>query len=156
MRVHDFDAIVERLLLEPYWVIDFLPMRVPEGSRGQFLAIEEHYTAAAGHERLRRQLADVVLKLNCYHDLTVNYGGDDWVINPAPADLEAWTIKALSRGHMCALIDDGEALVTASGGDSHITLYNPSPALLHLAGALATAAGLHLWQPQEHINKPIL
>jgi hypothetical protein len=57
---------------------------------------------------------------------------------------------ALRHGHLCALIDDGEALITASGGDTNITLYNPSPDLLRLAQQLASATGLFLWQPQNN------
>ena len=143
----NFDEITEQLLLQPYWVIDFLPDQVPQDSRGRFFAVEQYFLTGARHERLCRQLADVVLKLNCYHDLTVNRGGDDWVRNPEPETLVEWLNTALHHGHLCALIDDGAALITASGGDTHLTLYNPSPDQLHLAGQLATAAGLHLWQP---------
>ena len=38
-----YDEITERLLQAPYWVIDFLPMQVPQESRGQFFAVEQHY-----------------------------------------------------------------------------------------------------------------
>ena len=89
-----------------------------------------------------------VLGLNCYHDLTVNRG-DEWVKNPEPEVLVAWLTETLQHGHLCALIDDGDSLITASGGDINITLYNPSPALLELVRQVATAAGLHLWQPQQ-------
>ena len=143
----DFDEIAERLLVMPYWVIDFLPMQVPQDGRGQFFAVEHYYLTGACHERLCRQLADVVLKLNCFHDLTVSHFGDDWVKNPEPEALADWLDDDLHHGYLCALIDDGTALITASGGDTHLTIYNPSPDLLQLAGQLATAAGLHLWQP---------
>ena len=139
--------LVENLLERPYWVIDFLPMQVPEDSRGQFFAIEQYYLTGQRHERLRRQFADVLLKLNCYHDLTVNHGGEDWLRNPDPEALVAWLDEALQHGHLCALIDDGDALVTASGGDTNLTLYNPSPDLLQLVQSLTTASGLNLWQP---------
>jgi len=139
--------LVENLLERPYWVIDFLPMQVPEDSRGQFFAIEQYYLTGQRHERLRRQFADVLLKLNCYHDLTVNHGGEDWLRNPDPEALVAWLDEALQHGHLCALIDDGDALVTASGGDTNLTLYNPSPDLLQLVQTLTTASGLNLWQP---------
>jgi len=144
-----YDEITERLLQAPYWVIDFLPMQVPPESRGQFFAVEKYYLTGERREHLCRQFTDVVLGLNCYHDLTVNRGGDDWVKNPEPAILVAWLNEALQRGHLCALIDDGNALLTASGGDTHLTLYNPSPALLQLARHLTTATGLHLWQPPQ-------
>ena len=145
----NYNELVENLLEQPYWVIDFLPMQVPQEARGQFFAIERYYLTGQRHERLCRQFAEVLLKLNCYHDLTVNHGGDDWVMNPEPVALVAWLGEALQHGHLCALIDDGMALVTASGGDTNLTLYNPSPDLLSLVKQLATAAGLFLWRPQN-------
>ena len=148
MNREDFDEIVERLLGKPYWVIDFLPCQVPEDSRGQFFAVERYYLEEPRHERLCRQFADVLLKLNCYHDLTVSHG-DEWVKNPEPALLAEWLTEALQHGHLCALIDDSESLITASGSATHMTLYNPSPGLLELVGKLATAAALFLWQPQR-------
>lgn len=142
----NFDDIVERLLDAPYWVIDMLPCQVPEGSKGQFFAVEKYYLTEPRHERLCRSFADVLLKLNCYHDLIVNHD-DEWVKNPEPATLVAWLTEALQHGHLCTLIDDGVALITASSGDINITLYNPSDVLLELVQQLASAAGLHLWQP---------
>ncbi len=165
----DFGEITERLLEAPYWVIDFLPMQVPQESRGQFFAVEQYYKAGERHGCLCRQFADVVLGLNCYHDMTVNPGGDVWVKNPEPATLVTWLDEALHHGHLCALIWDtgtvllshfepkwdkrtvpvSHALLTASGGDTHLTLYNPSPELLKLVKQFAAAAGLHLWQPPQ-------
>jgi hypothetical protein len=37
--------------------------------------------------------------------------------------------------------------MTASSGDTNLTLYNPAPTLLELTCQLASAAGLFLWQP---------
>lgn len=147
MKREDFDNIVERLLESPCWVVDMLPMRVPQDCRGQFFAVEQHYLTSPEHERLCQRFADVLLKLNCYHDLHVSHD-DEWVKNPVPTTLDAWLSNALQHGHLCALIDEGEALITASGGDTNLTLYNPSPSLLELVGKLASAAGLFLWQPQ--------
>ena len=145
---YNYDEITEQLLKTPYWVIDMLPRQVPSESRGQFFAVEQYYLTGARHERLCRRFADVLLGLNCYHDMTVNHG-DEWVKNPEPEVLVTWLTEALHHGHLCALIDDGEALITASG-DINITFYNPSPSLLELVRQLATAAGLHLWQPENH------
>jgi hypothetical protein len=143
----NYDEITEELLGKPYWVIDFLPKQVPQDGRGQFFAVEQYYLTGERLERLCRQLANVLLKLNCYHDLTVNHGGDEWVKNPEPTTLIAWLTEALQHGHLCALIDDGDALMTASSGDTNLTLYNPAPTLLELTCQLASAAGLFLWQP---------
>ena len=103
-----FDEITERLLETPYWVIDFLPMQVPQDSSSQFFAIEQFFLTGERRERLYRQFADVVLRLNCYHDLTVNRGDGIWVKNPEPATLVAWINDALEHGHLCALINDGK------------------------------------------------
>lgn len=141
----DFDKIVEQLLEKPYWVIDFLPMQVPQETGGQFFAVEQYYLQER-HKRLCQQFADVLLKLNCYLDLQVYYC-DEWVKNPGPATLVEWLTGALKHGHLCALIDDGTTLITASGGNTHMTVYNPSADLLELLGKLASVSGLFLWQP---------
>ena len=142
----EIDTIVEGLLEKPYGVVDLLPYQVPENSRGQFFAVERYYLEEPRHGRLCRQFADVLLKLNCYHDLTVSHG-DEWVKNPEPAVLAEWLTEALQHGHLCALIDDGESMITASSGDIYMTLYNPSPDLLELVRNLANAAGLFLRHP---------
>ena len=148
----EYDRIVEQLLEAPYWVIDFLPMQVPQYSAGQFFAVEQYYLEEPQHERLCRQFADVLLKLNCYYDLLVNCdGGDEWLY-PGPKMLEKCLMESLQNGHLCVLIGDGDALITARGGDTNLTLYNPSPALLELVRQLATAAGLFLWQPPTDSN----
>ena len=148
----EYDRIVEQLLEAPYWVIDFLPMQVPQYSAGQFFAVEQYYLEEPQHERLCRQFADVLLKLNCYYDLLVSRdGGDEWLY-PDPKMLEKWLMESLQNGHLCVLIGDGEALITASGGDTNLTLYNPSPALLELVRQLVIAAGLFLWQPPKDRN----
>lgn len=98
------------------------------------------------HERQCILFADVLLKLNCYHDLTVNHG-DDRLKNPEPHTLVAWLTEALNSRRLYILIDDGTSLITASGGDIRLTLYNLSPALMELVRQLAIAAGLFIWQP---------
>lgn len=145
----DYDKIVERLLEKPYWVIDLLPIQVPQEGDGQFFAVEQYYLEEPQHGRMCRQFADVLLKLNCYHGLYVNHD-DEWIKNPEPTTLVAWLTDALQHGHLCALIDGEDALVTASSGDIYMTLYNPSPDLLELVGKLASASGLFLWQPKEN------
>ena len=148
----DYNSEVERLLEAPHWVIDMLPQQVPPGSPGQFFAVEKYYLNnhynMPPQVPLHRQFGDVLLKLNCYHDFVVNYAPDDkWVKNPEPAQLYSWLTKSLGHAHLCVLVDDEDALITASSGDSYLTLYNPTEGLLKLVGQLATAAGLFLWQP---------
>jgi len=144
----DFNQDIERLLEMPYWVIDFLPMQVPEGGGGQFFAVEQYYMKEPQYDRLCRQFGDVMLRLSCYYDMLVSIdGGDEWLF-PDPGMLEKWLASSLRHGNFYALIKDEDALITASSGDTNMTLYNPSPALLDLARQLANAAGLFLWRPE--------
>ena len=56
----DYDIIVGRLLEAPCWVIDLLPMQVPQDSAGQFFAVEQYYLDEPQHGRLCRQFVDVL------------------------------------------------------------------------------------------------
>ena len=141
----DFEKIVERLLETHCWVIDMLPKQVPQDSAGQFFAVEKYYMEEPRHGHLCRQFADVLLKLNCYYDLTVSRDNDDeWVSNLDPRTMEEWLTKCMQFGDFYALIEHENALITVSSGDTYMTLYNPSPALLDLVRQLSSAAGLFL------------
>lgn len=149
MTANDKNEIIEQLLNEPCWVIDLLPWQVPQNTGGQFFEIERYYLEQPQYERLCQQFADVLLKLNCYHDLEVNCSTlTEWVKNPKPTILVEWLTACMKNGHFYALIENEQALITASGGDTHMTLYNPSPTLLELITQLASAAGLFVWQPR--------
>ncbi len=141
----NYDDIVELLLEKPCWVIDLLPMRVPQDSAGQFFNVERYYRQEPRHEGLCRRFADVLLRLNCYHDLLVNHD-DEWVKNPAPDALAIWLAASLHNSHLRVLVNDGDALITADGGDTHVLLFNPSESLRQLVRQLAAAAGLFLWK----------
>ena len=151
---NDFNEKVERLLEAPYWVIDLLPQQVPQDGGGQFFFFFFYYLDSPQHERLYRQFADVLLKLNCYYDLMVNHApSDKWVKNPLPEKLSQLLTQSLRHGHLCILVDGEDALITASSGNSYLTLYNPSQGLLQLVGQLTSAAGLFLWQPPREANE---
>ena len=121
-----------------------LPQRVPEHSRGQFFAVEKYYMSGPYHERLFRQFGEVLLKLNCYHDLLVEQGEDEWVSNPKPEDLLQRLWQGMDRSHFYALVDDGDALIVTYGGDTYMSIYGASGELLELVETLVTAAGVYL------------
>ena len=136
--------LIETLLEQPCWVIDLLPARVPAEGAGRFFPVEEWYLDASRAGDLRRRFADVLLKLGCYHDLTVVRDGDDaGVRNPAPADLVAWVMA--DQGTVNVVVDDGAALVAVQSQVTGMALYGPSPELLDLVRALAGASGLFVW-----------
>ena len=72
---------IEQLLQSPYYIIDILPMQVPENSPGQYFAVEEYYLKDKQFEKIKRKHINLVLKLNCYRDISID---EEAVINPSP------------------------------------------------------------------------
>ena len=85
--------MTEVLLNKPYWVIDFLPEQVPEGSSGQYFAVEEYFLRPERIAAIHARFAEILLKLNCYYDLRVCEAGTEaFETNPAPKRCSgAWT-----------------------------------------------------------------
>ena len=80
--------MTEALLNKPYWVIDFLPEQVPEGSSGQYFAVEEYFLRPERIAAIHARFADILLKLNCYYDLQVCEAGTEaFETNPTPEAL---------------------------------------------------------------------
>ena len=63
---------IEQLLQSPYYIIDILPMQVPENSPGQYFAVEEYYLKDKQFEKIKRKHINLVLKLNCYRDISIS------------------------------------------------------------------------------------
>ena len=133
---------IDELLNLPYWLIDFLPYRVPADSSGQFFAIEDYYLKSPQIEILHRQFLDILLKLNCYYTFRV-LANDECLENPRPEHLK----ELLETSGLDVLA--GDTLIQYSCDDTHMTVYNPSEEFLALIRTLAQAVGLFVWKPEE-------
>ena len=71
---------IEELLNSPYWIIDILPEQVPAGGTGQYFTIE-HYLRRTQLSEIKKKHLNMLLKLNCYRDISLDEGG---MINPPP------------------------------------------------------------------------
>lgn len=141
----NLDARIEELLEKPCWVIDGLPERVPADSAGQYSALEEAFHTP----ELFSKFANILLKLNCYYDLHVNYRGE-WVKNPSAADLSAWLNDVFqTQGRILILASPEEALFTLNGDDNYMTMYDPDAVLLERTARIAGAEGLFVWKGAE-------
>ena len=140
--------MIETLLTKPYWVIDFLPEQVPDGSPGQFFAVERFYLSEPQQTDLRRRFADILLKLNCYYDLEICAADSNQPErNPAPERLFAWVTR--NQEDLCVLLRDEKTLITLNRDDTGMTVYNPPEKLLRRLEKLAAAEGLFIWQPPQ-------
>lgn len=147
---------MENDLEKPYWVIDILPKQVPADSEGQYFRIEEYYLEHPQIEAIYRKFINILLKLNCYEDMDVSQdngvhksSGEKWMTNPAPKVIEAMLLKCLSDDSMLSIhLKSSNALITISGDDTYMTVYNPLEETIDLLGSLATSEGLFIWKPK--------
>ncbi len=136
---------IEPLYSPPYWVIDFLPRRVPPDCGGQFFAVEAYFRSATRLAAFRRRIADVLLKLACYYSLRVSGGIDaPMVHNPPPGTLYGWIAHPADT--VTVLVEAEHALITLDRDDLYATVYHPSEDLLCLLSQLAAANGLFVRQ----------
>ena len=148
----ELDARVERMLEQPYWVIDFLPAQAPERA-GNYAGVERYFLKPELVVPLRERLAHVLLRLNCYHDIWTCAGTDGWAHNPDPQTLVDLLSACVPVGDgprwVNVLVGECDALLTLDAGDLYATLYGPSGSLLDLVRALAQTEGLCVWQPPQ-------
>ncbi len=138
---------IEEYLNKPYWVIDILPKQVPADGRGQYFRIEKFFLEHPQIDHIYKKFTNVLLKLSCYEDIDVSHDGDEWITNPAPHELEAALLKCMADRQMFYIIlKSADVLITVSGDDTYITVYNPAEEVLGLIGSLAGSEGLFIWR----------
>ena len=139
---------IETLLEKPYWLIDVLPKQVPAGSAGQYSKAERYFLSWL--DEISWKFAQVIIRLNCYYDLRVSIDGETWILNESPEVLvRRFEDSAASHSPLSVLVGSGDALITFSGDDHYITLYNPDEELLELVRQCAQAEGLFVWGPKQ-------
>ena len=122
---------VDELLDLEYRIIDILPERVPEGSAGQYFAVER-FLMQEQRRSVKQKHLDLILKLNCYMD-------DDPRVNPSPEEIA----EAVFGRHVNVLF--GGAMIASDPDDTYLTLYGPDDKFLDLVRALAASEGLFVW-----------
>ena len=135
---------IENLLSKPYWLIDVLPKQVPAGSAGQYFKAERYFLSWL--DEIGWKFAKVLIRLNCYYDLQVSTDGGTWIQNESPECLvRRFEESATTHSPLSILVGSAEALITFSGDDHYMTLYNPDEELLKLVRQCAQAEGLFVW-----------
>ena len=85
---------VEELLQCQYWIIDILPSQVPKDSPGQYFAVEKYFLQSDRIEEIKQKHIDLILKLNCYRDISIE---DEAMINPPSEHIADEMKKGLNR-----------------------------------------------------------
>ena len=128
---------IEELLEKPYWIIDILPKQVPKDSPGQYFAVEDFFLKEELSE-IKKKHINVVLKLNCYMDITID---DD--MNPAPEQIRD---TMLGRD---VYIMMGDSMILSETDDTYLTLFNPDEGVLDMINVIASSEGLFVWKGNE-------
>lgn len=129
---------IDELLQAPYWIIDILPQQVPADSPGQYFAIEDYYLEEERLAAIKQKHIDVILKLNCYRDISID---EEAELNPTPARIA----EEMRRRYLYVMVND--AMILSEPDDTHLTVFNPDEKLLELLTALAVGEGLYVWKP---------
>lgn len=130
---------IEELLDMPYWIIDILPKQVPAGSEGQYFAVEK-YLRDTQMSEIRKKHVNLILKLNCYRDISLDENG---IINPPPEQIA----DAIHNRYVNIMTDD--ALIVSDPEDTYMTIYNPDDELISLVSELASGEGMFVWKNES-------
>ena len=141
---------IEEYLNKPYWVIDILPKQVPADGEGQYFRIEKYFLEHPQIDNIYRKFTNILLKLNCYEDIEVSHDGDEWITNPAPHELETALLGCMAdKQTLYIILESADVLITVSGDDTYMTVYNPTEEAIELIGSLAGSEGMAIWQPNN-------
>jgi len=128
---------IDELLAKPCWIVDILPERVPDKRPGQYFAVEKYWLRDPS---LRRKQGNIIMKLNCYYDLTLVTENEE-IRNPPPA---VW-LERPGREYLNILVEE-HTLITADQTDTYMTVFTEDEKLLEMIRKLAAAEGLFLWK----------
>ena len=130
----DLDSMFEK----PYWIMDILPGQVPANSPGQYFAAEKFFLEKPQLTAVKQKHAEVILKLNCYRDISVDEGVS---VNPPPEEI--FNTVMTQPVNIC--VDD--SMIVSAPDELYLTVYNPDENLLNLLQKLCIGEGLYLWRP---------
>ena len=136
---------IEKLLSEPYWIVDILPKQVPANAGGQYFTIEKYFLSPPHIDAIHHKFVNVILKLNCYDDILVfQVNNESWVENPAPYNLER---IVLERKPLFVILKQSQTMLSITGDDHNMTVYGPNDETLVLISTIASSEGLYVWKP---------
>ena len=125
---------IDDLLNTPYWIIDILPMRVPEESPGQYFKIEDYFLKEQ-LPAIKQKHVNVILKLNCYMDVSI-----EEETNPSPERIQS----IMNERYVYIMV--GDSMILSEPDDTHMTVFNPDERLLGLLNTVSSGEGLFLWK----------
>ena len=145
-----YDELMGELLEGPYWIVDLLPEQVSADAAGQYFAVERYFLQRSRIVPLRRKYAEILLRLNCYHDMAVTFDSCmSWEMHPDPEAFAERVAGLSGNDFLRAVFPQQNAMIDYDHNDTYLTAYDPGAALLDKVRALAAAEGLFVWSPPQ-------
>ena len=109
------NELVEQLLKEECYVIDFLPRKVAKAFAERFFEVEEYFLQGNEWERIKESFVRILLKLQCYYDFKVYNENwhEEFSINEL-ADMIKDVLSSSNR-HMNMLCEEDKLLICIGG-----------------------------------------
>ena len=137
-KLAEMKMSIDELLQKPYWIVDILPMQVRADNPGQYFAVEKYFLAEEQRANIKQKHINLVLKLNCYRDISID---EEVAVNPPPERIA----DEMRKSYLCILM--GNTMIISEPDDTYLTVYNPDMDLLELIKTIATSEGLFVWKP---------
>ena len=145
-----YDDLMGNLLEGPYRIMDILPGQVPANAAGQYFAVERYFLQPERIRSLRRKYAEILLRLNCYDEMTVSFDSClSWETNPDPEEFAARVVCLSGNNFLRAVFAEQNVMIDYDHNDTYMTVYDPDSAMLDKVRALAAAEGLFVWSPPQ-------
>ena len=143
-----YDDLIGKLLEGPCWIADVLPEQVPGDSDGQYFAVERYYLQPDRLCTLRRRFAEILLRLNCYDDMTVSFDScESWERNPDPEEFADKLVSMSGNSFLRAIFEAQGVMIDIEPDDTYVAGEGPESRLLGRLRALATAEGFLFGSP---------
>ncbi len=138
------NELVEQLLKEECYVIDFLPKKVSEEYIERFLEVEEYFLRGNEWERIKKSFIRILLKLQCYYFF--KFYNEKWYEELSVNELADMLKHVLSssNGYANMLSIENKLLICIEGSTLNLSIYNATSDMLVLLSELATAERLFI------------
>ena len=138
------NELVEQLLKEECYVIDFLPKKVAKAFVERFFEVEEYFLQGNEWERIKESFVRILLKLQCYYGFKVydEKWHEEFSINEL-ADMIKDVLSSSNR-HMNMLCEEDKLLICIEGSALNLSIYNASEEMVTLLSEMAMAEGLYI------------
>ncbi len=137
---------IDELLEKSYYVIDFLPQRVPKNNNGHFFDVEYYLLNNEKRHEMKNKYVNIILKLMCYYRASILWS--EWNDNPKPADIENAISEIMENhsGTLNILFSDEDVLLVFEWDCLNLTVYNMTENMKKLAEKIALSEGFFCWK----------